>query len=69
MSAREPSYELLAWYDAPALFFLVEGNMSHGESWNWWVTQLQADKELSGREAGQSDEWEVGVGVGRGVAS
>lgn len=40
--------------------------MSHGESWNWWVTQLQADKELSGREAGQSDEWEVGVGVGRG---
>lgn len=50
-------------------FFLVEGNMNHGESWNWWVTQLQADKELSGREAGQSDEWEVGVGVGRGVAS
>ena len=49
-------------------FFLVEGNMSHGESWNWWVTQLQADKELSGREAGQNDEWEVGVGVG-GVAS
>lgn len=43
-------------------FFHMEGNMSHGESWKWWVTQLKVDKELSGREAGQSDEWEVGVG-------